>query len=202
MNIGIIGAGNIGETAAKLFIKAGHEVAISNSRGPETLTEVIRELGEARAVTTEDAAAFGEVVLEAIPYGLYKSLPAEALAGKILISASNYYPQRDGDLDFGERAQTELLAQHVPEARVVKAFNTIYWEHLRDQGDTSKLTEARRVIFLSGDDEVAKTTVAALIAELGFGPIDLGSLRASKRQEPGSAVYNKDMTVREARDFV
>ncbi len=203
MNIGIIGAGNIGETAAKLFIDAGHDVAISNSRGPETLTEVIQKLGShARAVTTEDAAKFGQVVLEAIPYGLYKSLPAEALAGKILISASNYYPQRDGTLDLGRRAQTELLAHHVPQARVVKAFNTIYWEHLRDQGDTSKLTEARRVIFLSGDDEVAKTTVAALIEELGFGPLELGSLRESKRQEPGSAVYNKDMTVREARAFV
>lgn len=202
MNIGIIGAGNIGKTAAKLSLDAGHEVAISNSRGPETLAAVIRELGEARAMTTEDAAAFGEVVLEAIPYGLYKSLPAEALAGKILISASNYYPQRDGDLDFGRRAQTELLAQHVPKARVVKAFNTIYWEHLRDQGDTSKPVEARRVIFLSGDDGAAKRTVAALIEELGFGPLELGSLRASKRQEPGSAVYNKDMTVREARAFV
>lgn len=164
---------------------------------------MIQKFGShARAVTTEDAAKFGEVVLEAIPYGLHESLPAEALAGKILISASNYYPQRDGTLNLGGRAQTELLAHQVPKARVVKAFNTIHWEHLRDQGDTSKLTEARRVIFLSGDDEAAKRAVAVLIEELGLGPFELGSLREGKRQELESAVYNKDMTVKEARAFV
>ena len=123
MNIGIIGAGHIGSTAAELFMGAGHRVAISNSRGPETLAEVVRELGpDAQAMTAEDAAKFGEVVLEAVPYGHYRDLPAKALANKILISASNYYPQRDGDIDLGGRAQTELVAEYLPDTKVVKAF--------------------------------------------------------------------------------
>ena len=199
MNIGIIGAGHIGSTAAKLFINAGHRVAISNSRGPETLTKTVQELGpNAQAMTAEDAARFGEVVLEAIPYGHYRDLPAKALANKILISASNYYPQRDGSVDLGGRAQTELVAEHLPDSRIVKAFNTIYWEHLRDQGDTSKPVDARRVIFLAGDDAGAKDVVADLIKVIGFGPLDTGSLRESNVQEPGSEIYNKTMTVGEA----
>ena len=200
MDIGIIGAGHIGSTAAELFIGAGHRVAISNSRGPETLTGMVQKLGpNAQAMTAEDAARFGEVVLEAIPYGRYRDLPAKALANKILISASNYYPQRDGDVDLGGRAQTELVAEHLPNTRVVKAFNTIYWEHLRDQGDTSKPIDARRVIFLAGDDAGAKATVADLIKAIGFGSLDTGPLRESSVQEPGSEVYNKTMTVGKAR---
>ena len=199
MNIGIIGAGHIGNTAAKLFIGAGHRVAISNSRGPETLTEAVQNLGpNAQAMTAEDAARFGEVVLEAVPYGHHRDLPVAALANKILISASNYYPQRDGDIDLGGRAQTELVAEHLPDTRVVKAFNTIYWEHLRDQGDASKPVGARRVIFLAGDDARAKATVADLIEAIGFGPLDTGPLRESNVQEPGSEIYNKTMTVGEA----
>src|SRR5262249_47452931 len=106
MKIGVIGAGNIGATAAKLFIKAEHEVAISNSRGPETLRDVVAELGErARALTVEEAAKFGEVVLISIPFVKYKSLPPAPFYGKVVIDSNNYYPSRDGsfaDLDSGK----------------------------------------------------------------------------------------------------
>jgi 8-hydroxy-5-deazaflavin:NADPH oxidoreductase len=200
MKIGIIGAGNIGATAAKLWLKAGHSVAISNSRGPETLQNLIKELGShAKAVTPEEAAQFGEVVLEAIPFGRYASLPAKELEDKILISAANYYPQRDGMIDLGGSSQTEFVAKQLPGVRVVKAFNTIYYQHLATMGDTALPLDERIAIYLAGDDAEAKSVVAKLIEDMGFAPIDIGSLHDSKRQEPGAAVYNNPVKAKEAR---
>lgn len=200
MNIGIIGAGHIGATLARLFAAAGHDVAISNSRGPETLADLASDLGpKVQAMTVEAAATFGDVVVEAIPFGRYQALPVEQLAGKILISASNYYPQRDGEIALGGRAQTALVAQHLSNTRVVKAFNTIWYQHLADQGDTARPIEERRVIFVAGDDREAKVVVSGLIEEIGFGPLETGSLHGSTVQEPGARIYNVDMTVKEAR---
>jgi predicted dinucleotide-binding enzyme len=203
MNIGIIGAGHIGGTAARLFIDAGHEIAISNSRGPETLRELVAELGpKARAVTPEEAARFGEVVLLAVPLKDYTTLPD--LGGKIAIDAMNYYPNRDGhvaELDSGARASSELVAGHLEGARVVKAFNTIWFEHLKRQGDTNKPLDQRRVIPISGDDAEAKQVVSRLIEEIGFGPLDMGTLHDSSAQQPETAIYNRDVTVAEAREI-
>lgn len=208
MTIGIIGAGHIGGTVAQLVVDAGHQVVLSNSRGPHSLADPVASLGpNARAATVADAAAAGEVVLEAIPFGAYESLPAAALKGKILISASNYYPERDGRIDAldGPDAltHTELVARHVPGARVVKAFNTIYWKHLREQGDSARPEAERRVIPLAGDEEEAKAVVAALLRDLGFGPLDLGGLREGGRQmQPGQPIYNRNWTLREAREHL
>lgn len=204
MKIGIIGAGHIGGTAARLFHDAGHEVAVSNSRGPETLRQLEAGIGpNARAETVEGAAGFGELVLEAIPFGSYASLPADELAGKTVISASNYYPNRDGEIGFDGLTQTELVARHLQGSRVVKAFNTIYWEHLRDQGDPSRPPGDRRVIPLAGDDPEAKARVADLIAQIGFAPLDLGSLRDGGRSmQPGQPIYNRDLTLREADELL
>lgn len=203
MNIGIIGAGHIGGTTAKLFVEAGHSVAISNSRGPETLRDLVAELGpNARAVTPEEAARFGEVVLLAIPLKDYLTLPADELRGKVVIDAMNYYPNRDGryeSLDSGRSTSSELVASHLRGARVVKAFNTIWFEHLRTKGNKSAPVDARRVIFVSGDDAEAKGIVSRLIEEIGFGPYDLGQLRDSAEQQPDGDVYNKDITVAAAR---
>jgi predicted dinucleotide-binding enzyme len=202
MKIGLIGAGNIGATAARNFLNAGHTVALSNSRGPDTLQDLVDDLGDgAQALTVEDAAAFGDVAMEAIPYGHIDTLPADVLSGKILISASNYYPSRDGSIDLEGQTQTERMAAHLPETDVVKAFNTIYWEHLRDQGDSSLAVDERRVIPLAGDNEEAKAVVADLIEEMGFAPLDLGSLREGGRHmEPGQPIYNEMLTRDEARD--
>lgn len=203
MNIGVIGAGNIGGTLAELFARAGHEVALSNSRGPETLADEVDELGpNVTAMTARDAAEFGEVVLEAVPFGHYQDLPADALAGKIVVSASNYYPNRDGDIDLSDTTQTGLVAEHLKGSHVVKAFNTIFWQHLRDQGDTSKPLDERRAIFIAGDDAEAKRVVTELIEELGFAAVDTGTLAGSAVQEPGSAVYTKDLTAAEAREML
>lgn len=199
MKIGIVGAGYIGGTMAHLLVDAGHEVAISNSRGPDTLIDRVHELGpNAHAATVEDAARFGEVVLLAIPLRDYPTLPADALRGKIVIDAMNYYPNRDGQiarLDSDEVTSSELVAGHLEGARVVKAFNTIWFEHLRQQGKKDAPLARRRAIFLCGDDAEAKRVVKALIEEIGFGAVDLGGLRDSRKQQPGAAVYNKQLTV-------
>jgi hypothetical protein len=138
--------------------------------------------------------------LEAIPFGARRELPADALAGTVVISASNYYPDRDGEIDLGGRTQTELVAAHLADSRVVKAFNTMYWETLRDEGRPDAAREDRLVLFLAGDDADAKATVADLIEEIGFAAVDTGSLaEGGRRQEPGSRIYNEPMTPAEAR---
>ena len=203
MKIGIIGSGNIGAAAAQLFIEAGHEVALSNSRGPETLRTLVEELGgRARALTVEEAARFGDVLLVAIPLGKYMELPAEAFYGKVVIDAGNYYPERDGqinELDSGEMTSSELMSAHLRGARLVKGFNTIYFKHLASQGDVSLPLEERRAIFIAGDDSGAKEVVAKLIEEIGFAAIDTGFLgEGGRRQQPGSAIYNQELSARQA----
>lgn len=138
MKIGIIGAGNIGGNAAKLFAKAGHEIAIANSRSPETLSGLIEEIGEnAKAVTVAEAIDFGEMIFVSIPFGKYKELPANEFNGKIVIDSNNYYPDRDGqfeEIDSNKITSSELLAEHLSGAKVVKGFNTIWFEHLNNAG--------------------------------------------------------------------
>jgi predicted dinucleotide-binding enzyme len=201
MKIGIIGAGNIGANAAKLFVKAGHEVAIANSRGVETLTDLANEIG-AQALDLEDAARFGEIVLIAVPFGKYETLPAEVFQNKIVVDAGNYYPDRDGqfaDIDDGKTTSSESMATHLKDARIVKAFNTIWFEHLKTKGDTSLPIEERRAIFVAGDDAESKKIVSDLIEEIGFAPVDTGNLRdGGLTQEPGTAVYNRELTASDA----
>jgi predicted dinucleotide-binding enzyme len=203
MKIGIIGSGNIGATAARLFARAGHEIAISNSRGGAGLDALVAESeGRARATDIETAARFGEVVLVAVPFGKYEQLPAAAFEGKVVIDAGNYYPDRDGRfaaLDRGETTSSELVAAHLRGARVVKAFNTIWFEHLAKQGDTTLPVDERRAVFVAGDDEEAKRVVSRLVEEIGFAAVDTGALgEGGRRQQPGTAVYNKELTAREA----
>ena len=199
MNIGIIGAGNIGATAARLFAKAGHDVAISNSRGPESLRGLVRESGpNVRAVTVEEAATFGDVVLVAIPFKDYETLPADRLAGKVVVDAMNYYAQRDGQIDFGDLTSSELVARHLPHARLVKAFNTMYYETLATAGRPG--FGDHLVLFVAGDEEDAKAIVSRLIEDIGFAPVDTGSLReGGRKQQPGSPIYNEPMTTEQAR---
>lgn len=207
MKIGFIGAGHIGANAAKLLAEAGHEIAISNSRGPETLGDVVAEIGhDASAVTAEEAANFGDVVFVSIPFGKYRDIPAEALAGKLVIDSNNYYPDRDGnyiELDEGKTTSSELLAAHLKGATIVKAFNTIWFEHLKTQGNTELEPDERRVIFIAGDDVISKETVAKLIDDIGFAAVDTGRLHTGgKRQQPGSDIYNKDLKPVEAENIL
>jgi Predicted dinucleotide-binding enzymes len=203
MNIGIIGAGNIGSNAARLFVNAGNEVLISNSRGPETLDNLAAELGDAASVgAVQDAIDFGDIVFISIPLGRYTELPTNGWEGKIVIDSNNYYPERDGNiagLDEGKTTSSELLEQHLPGARIVKGFNTIWFEHLKTQGDTKLPLEERRAIFIAGDDSEAKETVARLIEDIGFAAVDTGFLHeGGASQQPGTPIYNKVLTAKEA----
>jgi predicted dinucleotide-binding enzyme len=207
MKIGIIGAGHIGATAASLFVKEGHEVAISNSRGPETLDPLVEELGDnATAANVEQARDFGDVVFISIPFVRHTELPVEGWDDKVVIDTSNYYPDRDGnfpDVDSGKLTSSELVQSHLFGGRVVKGFNTIWFEHLKTQGDTSLPLEQRRAIFIAGDDSDAKETVARLIESIGFAAVDTGFLHeGGKIQQPGSPIYNKELTAEQAGEIL
>ena len=203
MRIGILGAGNIGAVAARLFVSAGHEVAVSNSRGPESLKELVRELGpKAHAMTIDDAARFGEVVLLAVPWRSPEALPhTELLRGKI--DAMNPYRPDGGFYDLGGSTSSEEVLRRLPGARLVKAFNTIYYVHLAERGRKDAPLEERHTIYVAGDDAEAKNIVSRLIEDIGFAAVDTGSLREGGRmQEPDSPIYNQTYNGREAREFL
>ena len=203
MRIGMIGAGHIGGTLAKLFVGAGHEVAVSNSRGPETLASLVEQLGDgAQATHAEEAARFGEIVVVSMPFGRYREVPAEAVAGKVVIDTNNYYSQRDGhfdELDSDRTTSSELLQAHLPGARVVKAFNAIVWTRLRDDGRPSGDSE-RIGIPISGDDDEAKQAVTQLMDQIGFDAVDAGTLAVGGRKhQPGGAAYTEGLPTAELR---
>lgn len=202
MRIGIIGAGHIGATLARRLVDVGHEVAIANSRGPETLGDLVADLGPgARAVTPAEAARTGDLVVVSIPFGRFRELPREELAGKVVVDTCNYYAERDGhlpELDGGTTTSSELLAGFLGDALVVKAFNAIHWEHLRDRGRAPG-EPARIGIPIAGDDEVAKLTVEQLIDQIGFDAVDAGGLAEGRQHQPGTPIYNAALTTDELR---
>ena len=202
MRIGLIGSGRIGGTLARLAVGAGHEVVLSNSRGPETLSALVAELGRsASAGTVAQAAQSGDVVVVTIPLKEYVTVPSDLLDGRIVIDTNNYYPGCDGhfaELDDGSTTSSELLAAHAPGAFVVKAFNTIYFEDLATQGQPSG-TEGRRALPIAGDDDGAKAVVAGLIDAFGFDVVDVGPLHEGRRFQPDTAAYNVRLDARALR---
>jgi len=195
--IGLIGAGHIGSTVARLAVAAGHDVVLSNSRGPETLSDLVAELGDhARAATAAEAAAAGDIVVVTIPLKSYREVPVEPLRGKIVIDTNNYYPQRDGhvaELDDESTTVSELLQAHLPESHVVKAFNNIYFEHLLGLARPSG-SEDRSALAIAGDDEGAKKTVADLLDDLGYDTVDAGPLAEGWRYQRDTAAYGTPYT--------
>lgn len=201
MKIGIIGAGMIGGTAARLFVAAGHDVALSNSRGPATLADTVAQLGpRARAMPAADAARWADVVLLAVPWRRPEALPPpETTTGKIVIDAMNAYAEGGSLVDLGDSSSSEETRRRLPGARLVKAFNTIWFQHLAERGRGDLPLDDRHAIFVAGDDQEAKAAVMRLIEGIGFGPVDTGTLReGGRRQQPGTALYNKILTRREA----
>jgi predicted dinucleotide-binding enzyme len=189
--IGLIGAGHIGSQVARLAVTHGYDVVISNSRGPETLADLVAELGaRARAATPAEAAAAGDIVVVTVPLKNYRSVPVAPLAGKIVIDTNNYYPERDGQipaLDNEETTTSELLQAHLPSSRVVKAFNHIYASQLTTDGRPADATD-RRALAIAGDDTAAKAAVTRLLDEFGFDTVDIGPLSESwriQRDTPG-----------------
>jgi predicted dinucleotide-binding enzyme len=202
MKIGLVGAGMIGGTLAHLLASLGHEVAVSNRRGPESLQAMLVELGPtAYAMTVEEAARWADVVVLAVPWRSPEALPsAEAVDGKVVVDAMNPYRAGGGTCELGDSTSSEETLKRLPGARLVKAFNTIYFRHLATEGRTDLHEDDRRAIFVASDDSAAKATVSALIRQLGFAAVDAGTLHDGVHLEPGSPVYNQQLNAREARE--
>jgi len=200
--LGLIGAGHIGSQLARLALKHGYDVALSNSRGPDTLGALVAELGPgARAVTAAEAAKQGDIVVVTIPLKAVPSVPVDPLAGKIVIDTNNYYPQRDGhlrELDQRQTTSSELLQRHLPSSKVVKAFNHVYAAQLTTDG-TPPGTPNRRAFIIAGNDAEAKRTVSTLIDQFGFDVVDAGPLAESWRIEPNTPAYGPRMSAAEVR---
>jgi predicted dinucleotide-binding enzyme len=189
--IGFIGAGHIGSQVARLAVANGYDVVISNSRGPESLSDLVRELGpKARAGTVLDAAKAGDIVVVTIPLKNYRTVPVEPLVGKVVVDTNNYYPQRDGhipELDNESTTTSELLQAHLPASKVVKAFNHIYAAELTTHGQPAG-SKNRRALVIAGDDPAAKKAVAHVLDQFGFDAVDAGPLREGwriQRDTPG-----------------
>jgi len=190
--VGFVGAGNIGGTLARLAVDAGYDVVVSNSREPDTLRDLVGQLGpHARAATAAEAAAAGDLVVVTVPLKAYRQIPVGPLAGKVVIDTNNYYPDRDGhiaELDDESTTTSELLQAHLSTSRVVKAFNTIFFGHLatlrRPHG-----AAARSAVAIAGDDQAAKKTVAGFLDAIGYDAYDVGPLREGWRFQRETTAY-------------
>jgi 8-hydroxy-5-deazaflavin:NADPH oxidoreductase len=200
--IGIIGAGNIGSQVARLSVRSGYKVVISNSRGPETLSSLIAEFGpSARAGTVMEAAQLGDIVVVSVPLRSYRTVPVEPLAGKIVIDTNNYYPQRDGripELDDESTTTSELLQAHLPGSSVVKAFNHIYAAELTTHGQPPG-SKNRRALVIAGDDADAKAAVTHLLDQFGFDTVDAGPLKEGWRIQRDTPGYGPRRTAEQLR---
>jgi len=190
--IGFIGSRHIGGTVARLAVGVGHNVVLSNSRGSESLQELVSELGpRARAASRAEAAAAGEIVMVSTPIKGYPTLSDAAVSGKVVLDTGNYYPDRDGGIpELATKTVTDsgYLVRFLPGAEVVKVFNNIFYKHLwslaRPHG-----TAGHTALPIAGDSATAKATVADFLDSIGYGVVDAGALSDGWRQQPGMPVY-------------
>lgn len=190
--LGIIGAGHIGSQVARVAVANGYDVVIANSRGPETLSDLVAELGpRAKAATAEDAASAADVAVVTVPLRAIDSLPAEQLAGKIVLDTNNYYFERDGHidaLDKGETTTSELVQRALPNAKIAKAFNHIFASEITTDGKPAGAAD-RRALATAGDDAEAVAFVTRFYDEAGFDTVNVGALSESWRVERDRPAY-------------
>lgn len=204
MTIGILGAGKVGTVLARLFLAAGYRVLIAGSGAPSRIELIVDVLAHgAEAMIAEDVARDSDIVILALPLGKYTSIPHEPLEGKLVIDAMNYWWEIDGirdDLNDPDVSTSEIVQEHLPESRVVKAFNHMGYHDL-DEGPQAAGTPGRKAIGIAGDDEADLTTVAELIDTVGFDPVIVGTLRDSISLQPESLLFGANLSadaVREA----
>ncbi|MFC1411379.1 NADPH-dependent F420 reductase [Streptacidiphilus sp. N1-12] len=202
VTIGLIGSGHIGQALARQAIAHGYDVVLSNSRGPETLAELVAELGpRASAATPAEAGAAGDIVVVTVPFKAYQRVPAEPLAGKVVIDTNNYYFERDGHneaIDEGRATVSGLLQAHLPDSKVVKAFNNIGSADILGHA-TPPGTADRRALPVAGDDQEAKKRVTDLIEEFGFDVVDVGPLSEGARYDRDKPAYGPRLNSAELR---
>jgi 8-hydroxy-5-deazaflavin:NADPH oxidoreductase len=190
--ISFIGSGLISSQLARLSVAAGYNVVLSNSRAPDTLSELVQELGpKARAATPVEAARDGDIVVISIPFFAYTKLPVEALSGKIVIDTMNYYPERDGDMPEVKTdivTTSEVVQNYLVGAKVVRALNNMDWVRLSTRARPEGASD-RSALPIAGDDAGAKAAVGDYIAAIGYETVDFGGLSDSWRSAPGTPVY-------------
>lgn len=190
--IGFIGSGHIGSVVARLAVAAGYDVVLSNSRGPETLKDLVDELGpHARAGTPAEAGAAGDLVVVTIPFAAYPKVPVEPLAGKTVIDTNNYYPARDGvfpEIESGATSACQLLSEHLPTSHVVKAFNGILFSHLAGLARPAGAAD-RSALPIAGNDAGAKAQVIEFLNRIGYDAVDVGPLSEDWRFRPDTPAY-------------
>jgi predicted dinucleotide-binding enzyme len=189
--VGLIGSGQIGSVIARLAIEAGHQVMLSNSRGPETLADTAAELGPRASAATSGEAAAGDIVVVTVPVKAFPSLPAAPLAGKTVIDTCNYGPERDGhipELDSKSLTSGELLLRYIPGAMLVKAFNNIFYKHLMSLARPGGAAD-RSYLPIAGDSAPAKAAVTEFIDSIGYSVVDAGPLADSWRQATGTPAW-------------
>jgi len=198
--IGFIGSGNIGRAVARQAIEQGHDVVMSNSRGPETLADVVAELGpHASAATSAQAAAAAEIAVVTVPFKNYLQVPVAELAGKVVVDTNNYYFERDGhflDIDSGEGTVSGTLAAHLATSKVVKAFNMIQSAAIGQDARPLGAPD-RRALPIAGDDADAKRQVTDLIESFGFDVVDAGPLVEGRRFDRDKPAYGANLNAEE-----
>ena len=200
--IGLIGSGHIGSQLARLGVAHGYDVVLSNSRGPESLADLVAELGpHAHAATPVEAAVAADLAVVTIPLHALDTVPVEPLAGKVVIDTNNYYPQRDGqiaELDEESTTVSELIQRHLPTSKVVKAFNHILAAELTRDGSPAG-TSGRRALVAISDHADARATVAALLDELGYDAVEVSPLSEGWRIQRDTPAYGIRRTADELR---
>jgi 8-hydroxy-5-deazaflavin:NADPH oxidoreductase len=200
--LGIVGSGHVGTNIASAGVAAGYNVVLSNSREPDTLDGLVKQLGRhAAAAVPEDACRQADIAVVAVPLPAVESIPVEPLSGKIVLCTVNYFPERLGavpDLDDGSTTTPGLLQRHLPESHVVRAFNMITAEEIATDG-FPKGHPSRRALALAGDEPAAKKVVADLYDRFGFDTVDIGELSESWRLDPGQPAFVKRQNADELR---
>ena len=200
MVVGIIGSGSIGSAVARLALKGGHKVVISNSRGPDSMAELVAQLGDlAQAGTVAAAIRDGDFVVVAIPFQARDTLFKSDLSfdDKIVVDAMNPYTDDFKVMDLGGRGSGEVVASELPGAMVVRALNTLRAQILADSGRPKGAAD-RLALPFAGDDHEAKRVVAAFIDSVGYDPLDVGSLKEGRKQDPGGPLYGEELTLAQA----
>jgi 8-hydroxy-5-deazaflavin:NADPH oxidoreductase len=201
MRIGIVGVGARGAALAELLARAGHQLAVADPRDDVAAKALAERLGPSVLATTlEEAARFGEGVILAVPFDSELLPPASAVAGKVVIDATNAVTESGDPIDLGARRSSLLVAEWLPDAVVVKAFNTLDGRTMLAEARPSVPRDQRFAVFVAGDNGRANARVSTLIEEIGFTPIATGSLEQGGRlQEPRSKIFGRQMLPAEAR---